>query len=148
VLHRLERSTFIPRPRSTVFAFFADAHNLERITPPFLGFRILTPDPIVMQAGTVIDYRLRLHGIPVRWRTLIAEFHPDRNFIDLQIAGPYRYWHHRHEFADAPGGTEMHDQVDYELPFGLVGEAARRLFFRSSLEGIFDHRSRVIASLF
>ena len=145
--HRLERSTFIAKPRREVFAFFADAHNLERITPAFLRFRILTPGPIVMQAGTLIDYRLRLYGVPVHWRTLIAEFDPDTTFTDLQLAGPYRHWQHRHAFSDVPGGTQMRDQVDYVLPLGILGEAAWHLFLRSRLEQIFDHRNRAIASL-
>jgi ligand-binding SRPBCC domain-containing protein len=146
VRHRLERSTLIPKPKREIFAFFADAHNLERITPAFLRFRILTPDPIVICAGTVIDYQIRLHGVPIHWRTLIQEFSPGSTFTDVQVEGPYRYWHHRHEFEDVPGGTRMRDQVDYELGFGVLGELAWRLFVRSHLERIFDHRNRSIAA--
>jgi ligand-binding SRPBCC domain-containing protein len=146
--HTLERSTFIPRPRPEVFAFFADAHNLERITPGFLRFHILTPDPIVMQPGTLIDYEMRLYGLPVRWRTVIQVFKPDDVFVDVQISGPYRSWRHRHTFLDVPGGTTMHDRVDYEMPYGPVGAIAHLLFVRRSLDRIFDYRNAGIAGYF
>jgi len=144
----LERSLFIPRPREEVFTFFADARNLERITPAFLGFRILTPDPIEMKPGALIDYQLRLHGIPVTWRTRIAEFTPPSSFVDIQLSGPYRRWHHRHDFEDVSGGTRMRDRVEYELPFGPLGALVRYLFVRRSLDKIFDHRNATIAEIF
>jgi ligand-binding SRPBCC domain-containing protein len=145
MVYRLERATFIPKPRGEVFRFFSDAHNLERITPAFLQFKILTPDPIEMKPGTLIEYKLRLHGVPVRWKTLIAEFVPDDYFVDVQLSGPYRSWHHRHDFLDAPGGTEMRDRVDYEMPFGVIGSIVHRFFVRRSVNSIFDHRNASIA---
>ena len=148
MVHRLERSTFIPRPRPEVFSFFADAHNLERITPDFLRFHILTPEPIVMRPGASIDYEMRLHGIRVRWRTVIQVFQPDDVFIDVQLSGPYRSWRHRHEFIDVPGGTQMRDQVDYEMPFWLFGAIARAFFVRRSLDRIFDYRNAAITEHF
>jgi ligand-binding SRPBCC domain-containing protein len=148
MIHRLERTTFIARPRDEVFQFFADAHNLERITPSFLNFRILTPDPIEMKAGTFIDYKIGLYGIPMKWRTLIAEFVPNDYFVDVQISGPYRSWHHRHDFFDRSGGTEMRDRVDYELPFGPIGTIVRTLFVRAQLDQIFDHRNATITKFF
>jgi ligand-binding SRPBCC domain-containing protein len=144
----LERSLFIPRPREEVFAFFADAHNLERITPTFLQFQILTPGPIPMKPGTLIDYQLRLHGLPVKWRTRIEEFTPPSSFVDIQLSGPYRSWHHRHEFEEVPGGTQMRDRVEYELPLGPLGALVRQLFVRRSIDQIFDHRNATIAELF
>ena len=146
--YRLERSLFLPRPREEVFAFFADAANLERITPPFLNFHITTPPPIDMKAGTLIDYKLRLHGIPLRWRTLIATFDPPSSFTDVQLSGPYRRWHHTHKFLDVPGGTEMRDRVDYELPFPLFAPIVHTLFVRRSVEQIFDYRNKIIAEAF
>jgi len=146
--YQLERSTFIPRPRAEVFAFFSDAHNLERLTPDFLRFRILTPDPIVMRPGTLIEYQIRLYGIPVRWKTRIAEFNPDRSFVDVQLSGPYRSWHHRHSFHEVSGGTEMHDHVDYQMRFGFLGSLARWLFVRSALERIFDYRNAAVKEYF
>ncbi len=140
----LERSLFVPRPRAEVFAFFADACNLERITPAFLHFRILTPGPIPMRAGTLIDYELKLYGIRFHWKTLIEEFTPASSFVDVQLTGPYRKWHHRHIFEDVPGGTEMRDRVEYEMPLGPIGAVARALLVRRSLDRIFDYRNRTI----
>jgi len=144
---KLEQVQTIPRPRNEVFAFFADAHNLQRLTPDFLGFQILTPPPIEMRAGTLIDYRIRLGGIPLRWRTLIECFEPGIRFVDVQLRGPYRYWHHLHEFEDAPEGTRMRDVVHYELPLGPLGTLARQFLVRRSLERIFAFRRQAIETL-
>ncbi|MBI3843775.1 MAG: SRPBCC family protein [Planctomycetes bacterium] len=138
--HRLERTQTIRRPLPEVFAFFADAENLEAITPDFLHFRILTPRPIELRAGTLLDYELRLHGIPVRWRTRIETFEPNREFTDVQLRGPYRRWHHTHSFREVAGGTEMTDVVEYELPLGPLGSIAHALFVHRSLKRIFDYR--------
>jgi ligand-binding SRPBCC domain-containing protein len=146
--YHLERSLFIPRPREEVFAFFAEAGNLERITPTFLHFQILTPQPIQMKAGTLIKYRLRLFGVPFHWKTRIETFDPISSFTDVQLTGPYRRWHHRHDFSDAPGGTMMRDRVDYELPLGPLGTIARTLFVRRAVEQIFDHRNAAITKIF
>jgi ligand-binding SRPBCC domain-containing protein len=146
--YRLERTTFIPRAQQEVFAFFSEAENLEQITPSFLGFEIVTPKPIEMKPGTLIDYKLKLFGLPLRWRTRIEEFEPISYFVDIQVRGPYRLWRHRHEFKTVAGGTQMRDQVDYELPFGPFGTIARALFVRRMLEKIFDYRSSVIQEIF
>lgn len=138
--HTLERQQLIPRSLTEVFAFFADAGNLERITPDFLGFQILTPRPIRIQAGTLIDYRLRLFGVPLRWRTRIESFEAPHRFIDTQIRGPYRLWRHTHEFSETSGGTRMLDRVEYQLPLGLLGGLAHSLFVRRTLARIFDFR--------
>jgi ligand-binding SRPBCC domain-containing protein len=143
----LERIQTIPRPRPEVDQFFSQAYNLERLTPAFLGFEILTPEPIEMKAGTLIDYRLQLYGWPVKWRTLIERFDPDESFVDRQVRGPYRRWEHLHEFRDVPGGTEMRDHVQYELPLGIFGAMARTLFVRRSLDRIFDFRRRAVAEI-
>lgn len=146
--HVLEREQIIERPRAEVFEFFSDARNLERITPDFLHFRILTPTPIEMRPGTLIDYRIRLFGVPVKWRTRIDVFEPNARFVDRQLSGPYRTWIHTHEFHDHDGGraTKMIDRVEYEVPFGPLGGVARALFVRRTLDRIFDHRAEVIAS--
>jgi ligand-binding SRPBCC domain-containing protein len=138
--YRLERVQHIAHSRDTVFAFFADAGNLELLTPDFLHFRILTPRPIVMQPGTLIDYQLRLFSVPIRWRTRIDVYEPPTRFTDVQLLGPYRYWHHVHAFFDVPGGTLVVDRVDYELPFGCLGILAHGLVVRRTLEQIFDYR--------
>jgi len=144
----LERSLVIPRPRGEVFAFFSDACNLERITPAFLRFHILTPGPIPMRPGTVIDYELRLYGIRFHWKTLILEFAPESSFVDTQLTGPYRRWHHTHIFEDVPGGTRMSDRVQYEMPLGPIGAMTRALFVRRSLDRIFDYRNKTISEIF
>ena len=146
--HRMERTQIIPRPRDEVFGFFSDASNLQRITPAFVGFEILTAGPLVIGAGARIDYRLKLYGVPVRWETQIETFDAGVAFSDIQLKGPYRSWHHRHVFADVPGGTRMDDTVDYELPFGPLGEVARLLFVARSLEKIFDYRAEQIGAIF
>lgn len=142
--HLLERSQHVPRPRREVFAFFSDAANLERITPAFLRFRIETPLPIELRAGALIDYRLSLHGVPLRWRTRIETWEPEHLFVDAQLSGPYRSWVHRHEFEEVPGGTLMRDRVEYALPLGPLGALAHALFVRRQVEQIFDHRRMVI----
>jgi ligand-binding SRPBCC domain-containing protein len=145
---RLERAQVVERPRREVFAFFADALNLERVTPAFLRFRITTPQPIEMKPGTLIDYRLRLYGVPVKWRTRIETFEPELSFTDVQIVGPYRRWRHRHDFVEVAGGTEVRDVVEYEMPLGPIGGWARRLFVARSLDRIFDFRRRAVAEVF
>ena len=147
MIYSLDRRLFIPRPRHEVFAFFARAENLEQITPDFLRFHILSPQPIPMRPGTLIDYQLRLRGIPLRWRTRIEAFQPDSFFIDSQLSGPYRSWIHRHDFLEVPGGTTMYDHVDYQLPFGPIGDLVRALFVRRSVERIFDYRNQTILKI-
>jgi ligand-binding SRPBCC domain-containing protein len=140
-VHLLERSQRIARPPEEVFAFFSDAHNLEAITPGWLRFRIVTPGQIEMAPGTLIEYRLRLHGLPIRWLTRIEEWEPGRRFVDVQVRGPYALWHHTHEFeADGDGATVVRDRVSYALPLGPLGELARRAIVARDLDRIFDHR--------
>ena len=147
LLRREQRLAVAPEH---VFPFFADARNLEAITPPWLGFRVSTPGPIEMRAGTLIEYRLRLHGVPLRWRTRIAVWDPPHRFVDVQLSGPYRLWHHTHDFEPGPGGdgTVMRDTVRYALPFGAAGALAHRLLVKRDLAAIFDFRQEaVLASL-
>jgi ligand-binding SRPBCC domain-containing protein len=146
--HRLERLCVIQAPTSRVFEFFSAAENLEFLTPPFLGFRILTPLPIEMKQGRLIEYRISLGGLPMRWLTEIAEWSPNERFVDLQLRGPYRYWHHLHEFREVPGGTEMRDVVDYELPLGPLGSLAHLLLVKRMLARIFDYRTQAIQTAF
>ena len=138
--HRLEREQVLPRRIDEVIAFFAEARNLERITPPWLVFRLLTPDPIEMRVGTLIDYRLRVHGIGLSWTTRIEAWEPGTGFVDRQIAGPYRLWRHRHGFRAQGDSTVVTDVVDYALPLGPLGELAHRLLVRRDLERIFAYR--------
>ena len=114
-VYELATWQWLPRPRPEVFAFFADARNLERITPAFLHFHLLTPSPIEIRAGTLIDYRLRMRGVPLRWQSEITAWDPPRRFADVQRRGPYRQWDHTHTFEEEDGGTMVHDRVLYRL---------------------------------
>src|SRR3954452_4725457 len=127
-IHVLRREQRLEAPPAEVFPFFADPRNLEAITPPLLSFRLLTPDPIALGVGTFLQYALRLRGVPVRWDTLIQEWEPPVRFVDVQVRGPYRLWHHTHEIVAADGGraTLMRDTVRYSIGFGVLGEIARR----------------------
>jgi ligand-binding SRPBCC domain-containing protein len=135
--HCLTTARWVPKPIGEVFAFFADAHNLQRITPPWVGFSILTPAPIAMRTGALIDYRIRLWGLPVRWRTEISVWEPGVRFVDRQLRGPYTKWVHEHRFEAREGGTVCSDRVDYAHRGGPVGE---RVFVRPQLRRIFAYR--------
>ncbi|MFP4282581.1 MAG: SRPBCC family protein, partial [Opitutales bacterium] len=140
--HSLRTELKLAHDIETVFEFFSRAENLEAITPDALGFRILTPLPIAMGEDTIIDYRIRLHGLPMRWRTLIAVWNPPHQFVDEQIKGPYKTWIHRHSFRRTEdGGTLMTDLVRYELPFTPLGDLAYP-FIQRQVKQIFAHRNR------
>jgi ligand-binding SRPBCC domain-containing protein len=136
---------WLPRPRTEVFAFFGEARNLEALTPPWLKFEVLTPAPIEMRPGTLIDYRIRIHGIPVSWRTEIVEWHPPDRFVDVQRRGPYTLWHHTHTFEEHNGGTLCTDQVQYR-PRG--GALLNWLFVRRDVERIFSYRREQLGRIF
>lgn len=143
-MHILRRQQQIPLPLESVFAFFQRPENLARITPPQLGFTILTPSPIEMKEGALIDYTIRVAGLRVHWTTHIAAYHPPFVFVDQQIRGPYAFWHHTHRFSECEGGTLMEDEVRYALPFGPVGTLAHDMFVRRQVEEIFAYRSNRI----
>jgi ligand-binding SRPBCC domain-containing protein len=147
-VHVLEREQRIAAGRSEVFAFFADAFNLEALTPPWLGFEVLTKRPIEMRAGALIGYRMQLHRVPVRWLTRIERWEPETAFVDRQLRGPYRLWHHVHTFSDCVEGTSMRDRVSYALPLGVLGAAAHAAFVRRDLARIFDYRRESVARVF
>ena len=147
-IHLLEREQRLPLPPEDVFPFFGDARNLEAITPPLLRFRVLTPEPLQMQVGTHIQYRLRLRGIPVSWHTIIQAWEPPHRFVDVQDRGPYALWHHTHTFeGDGAGGTVMRDLVRYAIGFGPLGDIAERALVRRDLKAIFDFRRDAITDL-
>lgn len=141
----LDRSIWVPQQLSQVFPFFAEAKNLEQLTPDWLRFEILSDLPIEMQRGTLIDYRIRLYGIPMRWRTLISSWEPPFRFVDEQILGPYSQWWHEHTFEERDGGTLLRDHVRYRAPLGVLSHP---LMVRRQLRRIFDYRTEVIQRLF
>jgi hypothetical protein len=146
-IRTLERREVLPLGREELFTFFQAPENLAKITPPRMGFRIITPLPIEMKVGTIIDYTIKVLGIPVRWRTLITTYHVPSRFVDEQLKGPYAFWHHTHTFLPVEGGTEMTDTVRYILPLGILGELAHVLIVRRQLEEIFDFRASAIVRL-
>ena len=142
----LRSSIEIPLARAKVFAFFADAANLGAITPPELDFRILTPLPIAMREGTLIDYRIELWRIPMQWTTMITRWNPPYEFVDEQLSGPYKTWIHTHRFSETAAGTLIEDEVRYELPFGIPGRAAFP-FVQRQLDRIFTFRAKRVTEL-
>lgn len=146
-IQQFYRELIIPHPIEDVFPFFSVPENLSQLTPPFLGFTILTPAPIVMEKQALIDYELRIMGIPTRWTTLITDYTPPHRFIDQQLKGPYSFWHHTHTFESVPGGTKMTDTVRYVVPFGVMGQFALP-FVRWMLQRIFDYRTIAVKARF
>lgn len=141
----LHREQLIEADLDKVWTFFASARNLELLTPDWLTFKVLTPEPIDMGVGTLIDYQLKLHGLPLRWRSEITAWDPRRMFVDEQRRGPYHYWKHTHEFEETDGGVLVRDHVRYAVPGGSL---VHRLFVAPDLERIWAHRSEQMERLF
>ena len=144
-LHFFSCEQWLPRSRDEIFSFFSDAANLQAITPPWIGFKILTPQPIDMKAGAVIDYRIRIHKIPLSWRTEITAWEPPFRFVDEQRRGPYRRWVHTHTFEEKDRGTLCRDHVEYAV---LGGEIINRLLVKGDIEKIFKFRRAALAQTF
>jgi len=147
-IRQLHTRVWVPRPLEEVFAFFADAHNLDQLTPPWLAFHIETPAPIEMQAGTLIDYKLSVRGIPMRWRSEITVWDPPHRFVDEQRRGPYRQWHHEHRFSAHEGGTMIEDHVHYAAPGWILEPVIHGLFVRPDVQKIFAFRGSRMEELF
>jgi ligand-binding SRPBCC domain-containing protein len=145
--HLLERSQRVAVPVEQAFAFYGDSANLEPLTPPWLHFEVTSPGPLILGAGTLLDYRLKLHGVPISWTTLIETWEPPLRFVDCQARGPYSLWQHTHLFEpDGDGATIIRDRVRYALPLGPLGAIAHRLFVRRDLRRIFDYRRDAVAA--
>lgn len=145
--HEVEYEQWVPGAPSEVFPFYSDPHNLERITPPFLGFRVLGSSTPEIRSGTLIDYRLSLHGVPVRWQSRIEKWEPGRRFVDVQVRGPYKRWRHTHEFEAFEGGTLVRDRVCYELPLGVLGDLAAGGLVARDVAEIFAYRRERLKEL-
>jgi ligand-binding SRPBCC domain-containing protein len=143
----IERAQLVALSIEDSFAFFADAYNLEALTPPWLRFRILTPRPIPMRKGTTIEYVLTTRRLPVRWRTEIIEWEPGQRFVDTQVKGPFRLWEHIHAFEERDDGTLIRDTVLYRMPYGVLGAVAHRILVARDLERIFDYRRDAVDRL-
>lgn len=143
--YRLEASQFLPYPRDQVFEFFSDASNLQSLTPAWLHFSVLTKPPVQISTGTLINYRLRVHGVPFRWQSRISEWEPPLRFVDEQTRGPYRRWRHQHLFEATEGGTLCHDMVEYAVYGGSLINA---IFVRTDLAKIFAFRQNKLRELF
>jgi ligand-binding SRPBCC domain-containing protein len=147
-LYALRREQVVDRDIEEIFGFFSVPENLGRLTPPEYDFQILTPPPVVMRRGTMIDYVIRIGGIPMRWRSLITDYDPPGRFVDQQLRGPYDFWHHSHRFEPTDGGTRIVDEVRYALPFGPLGRLVHALLVGRQLRKLFDFRARIIRELF
>jgi len=148
VTYILHREQWVERPIDDVFAFFAEARNLEAITPPWIGFKILSMSTPTIEQGTLIRYRIRLHGIPMYGQTEISAWNPPHNFVDDQKKGPYKRWHHTHTFEAHGNRTKVIDDVEYALPFGVLGRMVHAVKVRPDVERIFEYRRAQIERLF
>jgi uncharacterized protein len=146
--HIFRVDQFVPRPLDQIFNFFAQAENLQELTPPWLHFRILSVSSNPVQRGTLIRYALRWRIFPIRWTTEITEWDPPHRFVDLQLKGPYSLWRHEHQFASEGNGTRITDEVRYRLPFGPLGSLAHSLKVKSDVEAIFLYRREVVRRRF
>ena len=144
-LSSIYREMIIPRSQEETFAFFSDARNLDILTPRWVGFKILTPTPIEMRAGALIEYQIRIHGIPIRWRTEITEWEAPHRFVDLQLKGPYQWWHHEHRFESCKEGTRMIDEVEYRAPLHWISHP---LMVARDVRRIFDYRAEALERVF
>jgi len=146
--HEIVMSQWVPQPLDKTFEFFKEAKNLEKLTPDFLEFKVLKQSTQSIQEGTTLDYRLKLHGIPIGWRSKITDWEPNEKFSDIQLKGPYGYWRHTHEFENKNGGTLIRDRISYKPPFGAAGDLLAGYFIKKDLKAIFNYRCKTIDSIF
>tara|TARA_B100000427_G_scaffold61291_2_gene48311 strand:- start:111 stop:557 length:447 start_codon:yes stop_codon:yes gene_type:complete len=143
-MYVLKDSLFVNKPLDDVFSFFNTPKNLSVITPRYMNFKILTPDPIIMKEGAVFDYSINIVGVPLRWTSMIVDYEPPYKFADIQLRGPHSYWHHLHEFKSQDGGTLITDTVHMLMPYGLFGKLGYHLVAKHLNKGMFSHRKKVV----
>jgi ligand-binding SRPBCC domain-containing protein len=146
--YKISHAQLVPRPLQQVFSFFSRAENLEEITPEWLNFQVMSVEPEPIQNGTLIEYKLRLHGFPLHWTSQIVEWDPPHRFVDLQLQGPYKLWRHTHLFLVEGKNTRICDEVIYSLPLGPLGQMAHSLFVRRDVEHIFAFRASAMRTRF
>ena len=146
--YTLNRTQVINQSIDKVFSFFSKPENLEIITPKYLNFKIITPVPINMVVGQLIDYKLKIHSFPIKWTSLISHYDPPYSFVDEQVRGPYALWHHTHLFKEQENGTLIEDQIKYQIPFSIFGKLLNFTFIKRDLENIFNYREKTISRLF
>jgi ligand-binding SRPBCC domain-containing protein len=146
--YQYRTSIWLPKPIEEIFNFFCDAKNLESITPDLLQFKVLGMSTESIEKGTILDYQLKIHGLPKKWKTLIEQWDPPNSFVDTQLEGPYSLWHHTHQFISMHNGTMMNDTVIYQPPLGPFGRLANMAFIRKDIEAIFNYRRKIIFEKF
>ena len=147
-MHILTKTTIINRPLVEVFNFFSNAENLNVITPPDMQFKIISPLPIQIKKGALIDYKIKVNGIPFKWQTEISEWQPNIRFVDQQIKGPYRVWIHEHTFEEVDGQTHMKDYVQFLSPGWFLEPLINKLFVEKKVKAIFEYREKILKDLF
>ena len=147
-VYTLHAEQTVPRTLDEVFSFFNRPENLEDLTPKSLRFQILTPRPLVMEKGLLIDYTIRIWGVPLHWRTLITAYDPPYRFVDEQLKGPYAFWHHTHTFTEVDSGVKIEDDVSYAMPLGWLGQFVHAIYVQHDVRRIFNHRKQIIEELF
>ena len=147
-IYTVRREQLVEWPLGDVFRLFEKPENLALITPPAMKFKIFTPGPIEKRNGTVVDYSVRILGIPIHWRMMITDYQRPYRFVDVQLNGPYTFWHHTHIFDECSRGTMIVDEVRYVMPFGIIGRLVHALFVRSRIQKIFDYRAGVVTRTF
>ena len=147
-MYYLEDELRIEKPLKEVFEFFNTPKNLGVITPPYMKFKLLTPEPIVMKEGAVFDYSISILGLPIRWTSMIVDYEPPYRFTDIQLRGPHSYWHHEHTFQEDSGGTIIKDSVHLLMPWGIFGSLGYHLVAKHLNKGLFKYRKDVVAKTF
>ena len=147
-IYTFKKEQFVPSDIDTVFEFFSRPENLEKITPKKMGFNIITPKPIEMKEGSIIDYTVKILGVPMRWRTIISSYKKNEYFVDEQLKGPYSYWHHKHYFEEVDGGVMIIDEITYALPLEAFRIIVHPLIIEPQLNEIFDFRFQTIQDKF
>eukprot|EP01047_Picozoa_sp_COSAG01_P002069 COSAG01_NODE_52_length_31456_cov_125.226648_27_plen_150_part_00 len=147
-MYILKDELFVKKPLDEVFNFFNTPKNLAKITPPFMNFNLLTPEPIIMKESAVFDYKICIYGLSIRWQSLISDYNPPYSFTDIQLRGPHDYWHHQHLFEEKDNGVLIKDIVHFAMPLGLLGKLGYHLLAKGMNKAMFEHRKKIVEQFF